>query len=88
MYFTRFVGGLPDDYINFIGQQLYGKKRTIKHATQAAQQFKIMKDQKAGATKEVAGALNFQENYDNERVQALEQEVARLKTRVDSSGYR
>ena len=87
-YFTRFVGGLPDEYINFIEQQLYGSKQTVDHALKVSQQFKIIKDRTAGAKKEVAGALNFQGNYGNERVLALEQEVAKLKTQAQGSGYK
>ena len=62
-YFTRFVGGLPDDYINFIEQQLYGNKQTVEHALKVSQQFKIIKDRKTST---------------NERICAMEQQVARL----------
>ena len=85
-YFTRFVGGLPDDYINFIEQQLYGSKQTVEHALKVSQQFKIIKDRTTGKKKEVAGAMNFQGNYTNERVQTLEQEVAKINTKLNA-GY-
>ena len=83
-YFTRFVSGLPDDYIDFIEQKLYGNKRTVEHALKVSQQFKTIKDRNAGTSGEVAGAAYFHGNYGNERIVALEQEIARLKTRYGS----
>ena len=77
-YFTRFVGGLPDDYINFIEQQLYGSKQTIEHALQVSQQFKIIKDRTTETKKEVAGAMAPQGNSMNKRIHALEQQMAWL----------
>ena len=83
-YFTRFVSGLPDDYIDFIEQKLYGNKRTIDHALKVSQQLKTIKDRNAGTRGEIAGATLSHENYENERIMALEQEIAKLKTRYRS----
>ena len=96
-YYSRFVGGMPDDYVNFIETSLYDGKRTIDRALKVAQQFQIIKKRtigKASATKEVAAAgVAFHGNFGNERIQALEQDLAKLttetntlKNKVNSSG--
>ena len=77
-YFTRFVGGLPDDYINFIEQQLYGNKQTIEHALKVSQQFKIIQDRNMGPEENIAGATASQEKSRNERIHALERQMAWL----------
>ena len=87
-YYSRFVGGMPDDFVNFIETALYDDKRTIDRALKVAQQFQIVKKRaagKAGATKETAAAgVAFHDNYGSERIQALEQNIAKLTTETNT----
>ena len=39
-YFSRFVAGLPQDFYDFIDQQLYEDKQTVDNALRCAQKFK------------------------------------------------
>ena len=46
-YYSRFVGGMPEDYVDFIETTLYDSKRTIDRALKVSQQFQIMKKRNA-----------------------------------------
>ena len=82
-YYGRFVGGMPEDYVNFIEQQLYDDKQTIDRALQVSQQFQITKQRtsKSDTKKEVAGHVSF---HGNERLATVEQEIAKLNTKTNT----
>ena len=94
-YYARFLAGLPEDYQNFIDQQLYDGKQSIDHALRAAQKWKSIKKRKEGEGKKekdvgasvtFAGAtgVTFENSNAHERLRTVEQGIERINTHLNS----
>lgn len=84
-YYTRFVAGLPEDYRDFIDQQLYEGKHSIDRALRSAQKFRSVKSRKQEReAKEVSAGVTFESTNAHERLRALEQGIEKINTHINS----
>ena len=81
-YNTRFVNGMPEDYINHLNLNMPTKKQKVEKALEICVRFQAFKKSKNQGKAEVGASVAFQDPTMPSRVTKTEMDIIRLGNRL------